>query len=58
MKLEATHLRDSLYAVRPEGQLGTCGWSPEPWVVAYIKADSPEQAVAIQQQRKTRENKK
>jgi hypothetical protein len=28
MKPEATHLRDNLYAVRPEGQLGTCGWFP------------------------------
>lgn len=47
MKLEATHLRDNLYAVRPEGQLGTCGFFPEPWEVQYIRARSPEHAVRI-----------
>ena len=41
----ALHLRDRLYVVRPQGQLGTCGWSPRPWVVIYITADSPEQAI-------------
>ena len=43
--LEATHLRDNHYAVRPLGQLGTCGFSPVAWTVQYITARSPEAAV-------------
>lgn len=44
-KLEAMHLRGRLYAVRPEGQLGSCGFSPVPWTVQFIKANSAEEAV-------------
>lgn len=43
--LEATHLRGRLYAVRPTGRLGTCGFSPVPWTVQYIKAKSPAEAI-------------
>jgi hypothetical protein len=46
MKLEATYLRDNLWAVRPEGQLGTCGWSPRAWTVAYVRATNPLNAIA------------
>lgn len=46
MKLEATHLRDRTWAVRPEGQLGTCGWYPQPWTVIYVKAWSSTDAIA------------
>lgn len=46
MKFEATHLRNSLWAVRPEGQLGTCGFYPEPWTVHYVSAPTAEQALA------------
>lgn len=45
MKLEATHLREDLYAVRPQGALGTCGWAPEPWTVQYVRARSAEEAL-------------
>lgn len=45
VKLEATHLRGREYAVRPEGQLGTCGFYPVAWTVQYITATCPEQAV-------------
>lgn len=45
MKLEATALRGDRWAVRPEGQLGTCGWHPEPWTVIYVKAVSAVDAV-------------
>jgi hypothetical protein len=45
MKLEATHLRGNLWAVKPENQLGTCGWYPRPWTVQYIRARSAEEAV-------------
>ena len=38
MKLEATLLRDNRWAVRPQGQLGTCGWHPKPWEVVYVTA--------------------
>lgn len=44
--LEATNLRDGFYAVRPVGRLGTCGFSPVPWTVQYIKANTPSGAVA------------
>lgn len=43
--LEATHLRGNLYAVRPTGQLGTCGSYPYLWTVIYIHANSPQQAI-------------
>lgn len=44
-RLEATYLREDLYAVRPQGALGTCGWAPEPWVVQYVRARSAEEAL-------------
>ena len=45
MKMEATYLRDGLYAVRPHGQLGTCGWYPVAWTVQYVNASSREDAI-------------
>lgn len=45
-KLEATQLRPGYYAVRPEGQLGTCGSYPYLWTVQYIKARSEKEAIA------------
>jgi hypothetical protein len=44
-RLEATHLRDDRWAVRPQGQLGTCGWSPAPWSVTYVRARNAKAAV-------------
>jgi hypothetical protein len=44
--LEATHLRDNLYAVRPVGRLGTCGWIVGyAWTVCYVRAKSANEAV-------------
>ncbi len=45
MKLEATELRNGRWAVRPEGQLGTCGWHPQPWTVQYVTARSADEAI-------------
>ena len=45
IKLEATHLQGRRYAVKPEGQLGTCGWHPVPWTVTYVTARSPAEAI-------------
>ena len=45
MKLEATHLRGRRYAVKPEGQLGTCGFYPRAWTIHYVNANSAAQAV-------------
>ena len=46
MKLEAAHLKDNKYAVRPAGALGTCGWiEGQPWDIMYVHANSPEDAV-------------
>lgn len=41
------HLRGRTYAVRPAGQLGTCGWWPEAWEIVYVTADSPEHALRL-----------
>jgi hypothetical protein len=43
--LEATHLRGNLYAVKPAGQLGTCGWYPYAWSVIYVNASNTKQAI-------------
>ena len=45
MDMEATYLRDGRYAVRPTGQLGTCGWHPKPWTVVYVNARNADEAV-------------
>lgn len=44
--LEATPLRDGMWAVRPKGQLGTCGFYPKGWTVAYVKAATADLAIA------------
>ncbi len=46
VELEATLLRDGRYAVRPKGRCGTCGFSPVPWTVQFVRARSPEEAIA------------
>ena len=43
--LEAIHLRDNRWAVRPAGQLGTCGWHPHPWSVIYVNASDAQEAL-------------
>ena len=44
--MEATHLRDNRWAVRPIGCLGTCGWrNGVAWTVIYVTARSAEEAV-------------
>lgn len=45
MKYEADNLRDNRWAVRPEGQLGTCGWHPKPWQVVYVTAATVSDAL-------------
>ena len=45
VELEATPLRDGKWAVRPKGQLGTCGFHPIPWTVQYIRARSAAEAI-------------
>lgn len=44
MRLEAIRLHNR-WAVRPEGQLGTCGFHPRPWQVCYVKAGSEAEAI-------------
>lgn len=46
MKLEAVQLRNGEWCVRPQGQLGTCGWHPKAWTAAFVRAASAEAAVA------------
>jgi hypothetical protein len=61
MKLEITELRKG-YIVRPEGQLGTIGWTPQPWSAQYFSSRSKAQqyinqvalAVSINQQRSSK----
>lgn len=45
--LEATSLGVGRYYVRPAGQLGTMGWSPQRWQGRYVKARSAKQAIAV-----------
>ena len=42
---EAVELKPGLYAVRPQHQLGTMGWSPYPWTVVYVTARSTNEAL-------------
>ena len=47
MKYEATHLRGTRWAIRPEGALGTCGWiNGEAWTVDYVNARTEREALA------------
>lgn len=44
--MKATHLRGRLYAVRPLGALGTCGWiDGRAWIVIYVTARSASEAI-------------
>ena len=45
VKYEATHLRDCKWAVKPENQLGTCGFYPVPWTVQYVTANNADEAL-------------
>lgn len=46
MEMEATHLRDRKYAVRPKGCLGTCGWADGvAWIVQCVTANSESDAI-------------
>ena len=46
-ELEATHLRDRRYAVRPKGCLGTCGWhNGIAWQVVFVNARSEQEAIS------------
>lgn len=45
-ELEATHLRGQRFAVRPKGQLGTCGFYPEAWQVYYVNAGNKRVAIS------------
>lgn len=61
MKLEITELRTG-YIVRPEGAVGTIGWTPKPWSAQYFSSRSKAQqyinqvalAVSINQQRSSK----
>ena len=47
IEYETTHLRNRDWAVRPLGHLGTMGWTPVPWTVVYVRADSPRSALVL-----------
>jgi hypothetical protein len=42
MKLEITELRKGCI-VRPEGKVGTIGWTPKPWSAQYFSSRSKAQ---------------
>lgn len=44
--LEAVEVRNYTWAVRPAGQLGTCGFHPVAWTVEYVNAKTGELAIA------------
>lgn len=52
VEYEATDLGNRRWAVRPLGQLGTMGWSPVPWTVVYVRADSPRSALLLAAERR------
>lgn len=44
--MEALHLRGTLYAVRPIGACGTCGWiNGKAWTVQYVHARNAAEAL-------------
>ena len=45
VEMEATQLRN-VWAVRPKGRCGTCGFYPVPWTVQYIKARTESEALS------------
>lgn len=45
IEYEAIRLRNNRYAVRPKGQLGTCGWFPKAWTVIYVNAKNEQDAL-------------
>lgn len=51
MKLDAIRLNSGVWAVKPEGQLGTCGFYPKAWTVQFIKASSKDKAIKIAERR-------
>ena len=42
MKLEIVETRTG-YIVRPEGKVGTIGWTPKPWSAQYFSSRSKAQ---------------
>ena len=48
MKLEITEVRTG-YIVRPEGAVGTIGWTPKPWSAQYFSSRSKAQQYINQQ---------
>lgn len=54
MELEATELREC-WAVKPKGQLGTCGWIDGiGWEVVFVKAITASAAISKALQASTR----
>ena len=45
MKLDAVRLRNGEWCVRPQGQLGTCGWHPKAWTAQFVRAASADAAI-------------
>lgn len=45
MHLDAIPIGFDRWAVRPTGQLGTCGFRPYPWSVVYVKAHDASSAI-------------
>ena len=48
MKLEITELRTG-YIVRPEGKVGTIGWTPKPWEAQFFSSYAKAQKYINQQ---------
>lgn len=36
IRVVTERLRNGTVLARPEGALGTCGWSPKAWTMAYV----------------------
>ena len=44
-ELDAVQLRNGEWCVRPQGQLGTCGWYPKAWAAQFVRAASADAAI-------------
>jgi len=54
MKLEIVETRTG-YIVRPEGKVGTIGWTPKPWSAQYFSSRITAQQYINQVEKLTKE---
>jgi len=48
VNLEVINFRSGAKGVKPEGQLGTCGWSPRAWQICMMLPDETAQEAFLE----------